>query len=74
MKRVSASLCCAALAALALAGCGSSPVQAPVVDRAPSSAAKAAPAKPQADARPDFYTVRSGDTMFSIALDHGLDY
>jgi lipoprotein NlpD len=27
-----------------------------------------------ADARPVFYTVRSGDTLYSIALDHGLDY
>lgn len=72
MKRVVAWFCCAVLAALTLAGCGSSPVQAPVLDRAPARAAKPAPARPEA--RPDFYTVRRGDTMYSIALDHGLDY
>jgi len=73
VKRVSALLCCVALAALTLAGCASRSVQAPVVDRAPSATAKPA-VPPSADTRPDFYTIRRGDTMFSIALDHGLDY
>jgi lipoprotein NlpD len=36
--------------------------------------ASARPAPLPADARPAFYTVRSGDTLYSIALDHGLDY
>jgi lipoprotein NlpD len=54
---------------------------APVVDRAPES--KPAPAKPAASARPaprpgdaraGTYVVRKGDTLYSIALDHGLDY
>ena len=31
-------------------------------------------AQPSSDARPDSYTVRRGDTLFSIALDQGLDY
>ena len=75
MKRVSALWCCAALAALTLAGCASRPVQAPVVDRAPPAAASpAAPAPAPVDTRPEFYTIRRGDTMYSIALDHGLDY
>lgn len=26
------------------------------------------------DTRPDYYTVRKGDTLYSIALDYGLDY
>jgi len=26
------------------------------------------------DARPEFHTARKGDTLYSIALDHGLDY
>ena len=55
---------------------------APVVERAPE-ARPAAPAKPAvtakpaprpADPRPEFYTVRRGDTLYTIALDHGLDY
>lgn len=54
---------------------------APVIERAPAStppsaaprAARAVSARP-GDARPEFYTVRKGDTLFSIALDQGLDY
>ena len=62
--------------ALALGGCSSRPVHAPVIERAPSSASTpvAPPAAPSADMRPDLYTVRRGDTLFSIALDQGLDY
>ena len=64
-----------------LAGCATrSP--APVIDRAstprpPSSPAAAAPAVPPpkvADARPETYVVRRGDTLYNIALDQGLDY
>jgi lipoprotein NlpD len=73
VKRASALLCAAVAAALTLAGCSSRPVQAPVIERAPPSAATPA-AAPEADTRPDAYIVRRGDTLFSIALDHGLDY
>lgn len=54
---------------------------APVVDRVVG--AKAAPGKPPleakpapspTDARPEFHAVRKGDTLYSIALDYGLDY
>ena len=71
-------LVCAAVAAIA-AGCATR-TGAPVTDRssdARPAPAKSAPVKPAlkpADTRPDFYTVRKGDTLFSIALDHGLDY
>lgn len=63
-----------------LAGCATRS-GAPVVERSPDT--KPAPAEPAADAKPtpkpadappDFYTVRKGDTLYSIALDHGLDY
>ncbi len=43
----------------------------------PAPAAKppaAARAPVPADGRPAFYTVRPGDTLYSIALDHGIDY
>ena len=68
------------LVALVTAGC-TSRGSAPVVDRTPGS--KPAPAKPAAAAQPvpkpgdpraDAYVVKKGDTLYSIALDHGLDY
>jgi lipoprotein NlpD len=69
-------------AALVAAGC-STRSSAPVVDRTPGS--KPAPGKPvtgttpapatkPADGRADTYLVKKGDTLYSIALDHGLDY
>ena len=68
------------MAAVVMAGC-SVRTGAPVVDRA--AEAKAAPGKPPlaakpaprpTDARPEFHAVRKGDTLYSIALDYGLDY
>jgi lipoprotein NlpD len=74
----------AALCALILAGCASTRHPAPVSDRtqAPAPAPKAAPAPAavasqlprEPDTRPETYTVKRGDTLYSIALDHGLDY
>ena len=55
--------------------------QAPVIDRAPDArpvrpapgpGARSAPQAP--GARSGIYTVKKGDTLYSIALDHGLDY
>jgi lipoprotein NlpD len=74
------------LATALVAGCVSNR-PAPVVERTipgrqatssaapvtiPPSAARPAP-RPN-DARPDAYTVKPGDTLYSIALEHGLDY
>jgi lipoprotein NlpD len=73
------------LAVVLAAGCAAR-TGAPVVERAPP--AKPAPAQPAAakpavvakpavrppEARPSFHTVRKGETLFSIALDYGLDY
>ena len=67
---------------LGLAACAGQRSSAPVVDhRAPSRPAAAlkapaaqptpAPQVPQGDA---FYTVKRGDTLYSIALEHGADY
>jgi lipoprotein NlpD len=58
----------AALTALAVSGCVSR-VPAPVVDRAPPRPA----AKPGAPA-PATYVVKRGDTLYSIALDQGVDW
>jgi len=68
-----AAACCAFAAALTLAGCAGRPVQAPVIERAPPTQVRpAAPAA--AGMRPETYTVKRGDTLFSIALDQGHDY
>ena len=70
-----------ALIAILLAGCTTrSP--APVDDRRPAPGARAKPpavqpagqAAPQAAARPSGYTVKRGDTLYSIALENGVDY
>jgi lipoprotein NlpD len=60
----------AALTALAVLGCVSR-TPAPVDDRAPPRAV----AKPAAPAlQPDTYVVKRGDTLYSIALDQGVDW
>jgi len=64
-----------------LAGCMTGR-PAPVTDRLPPQT-KASPAKPKPvprvaqgpdQPRPAFYTVKAGDTLYSIALESGLDY
>jgi lipoprotein NlpD len=74
VKRASGLPWIAVAAALTLAACAGRLVQAPVIERAPPRAAKPAAPAPAAAAQADAYTVRRGDTLFSIALDHGLDY
>ena len=56
--------------ALVMAGCKSQP-PAPAVDRSTSSMAR--PAAP-AVGGPGYYTVKKGDTLYRIALEHGQDY
>lgn len=73
-------ICAATAALLLIYGCGSTPRPAPVSDRTPAMAkpapeAERAPAAaPEPDRRPKLYTIKRGDTLFTIALDHGLDY
>lgn len=58
--------------ALGLAGCASRPVSAPVVSmpaHQPEAAATGARSTPQG-----YYVVQPGDTLYSIALNHGVDY
>ena len=74
---------CAAPVALLLlvAGCATQR-PAPVEDRVrgaptpPTAVATpgAIPAAPEPDWRPPTYLVKRGDTLYQIALDHGLDY
>ena len=66
-----------ALALLLVYGCSSTNRQAPVSERTPQAARPApgpAVSARTADPRPEYYTVKRGDTLYSIALDQGLDY
>ena len=63
----------AILVCASLAGCAS-PYRAPVVERTVARPAVAKPAAAPAEQRPESYTVKRGDTLYSIALDNGLDY
>ena len=68
---------------IGLAACASRG-RAPIEERSPRAApppAAPAPApeaprphRPKAEGRPQTYTVKRGDTLHAIALDHGLDY
>lgn len=62
---------------VALSGCASSPKPAPVVDRSPlrsAAAASSADSEPAVEVPAGHYLVKKGDTLYSIALDHGQDY
>ncbi|HEU4646703.1 MAG TPA: peptidoglycan DD-metalloendopeptidase family protein [Burkholderiales bacterium] len=66
------------VAALAvLAGCASEPVQAPVSDIRPLPTPVPAQAPVEAatpSAPPGHYVIKRGDTLYSVALEHGADY
>ena len=65
---------------LAAGGCMTAPSPAPVLDKSPGARQAAKPAKEktvakqEGSARPGFYIVQKGDTLYSIALAHDLDY
>ncbi|CAG0959169.1 Murein hydrolase activator NlpD [Methylophilaceae bacterium] len=63
------------ISSLLLISCSSTP-RAPVIDRAPGSpsAPKPAAKATEKDWRPDTYTVKKGDTLYSIGLEYGYDY
>lgn len=63
------------------AGCATRQRPAPVVDARGAKPSAVRPAAPAAAAAPhivrsesDYYTVKRGDTLYSIALEHGADY
>ena len=62
------------ITALLLAACANRP-PAPLIERSPVVREKPVGAAPATDGvRPGFYTVKKGDTLYSIALEHGQDY
>jgi lipoprotein NlpD len=63
------------LGALLVAGCAGT-YQAPVVDRSVTRPPAATPAVPvdKAEKGPNTHTVKSGDTLYSIALNNGVDH
>jgi lipoprotein NlpD len=66
---------CGLLATLTLASCAVRHGPAPVVDRSSSAPRSAAvSAAPSQAAAEGSYTVKKGDTLYSIALEHGADY
>jgi lipoprotein NlpD len=82
VRRHSVAVVAAAVFVMFVVGCTSTRHPAPVSERthspsqpgAKSAVAVAAAAHREPDARPEFYTVKRGDTLYLIALDHGLDY
>jgi len=63
----------AVLAGVLLAACASTN-RAPVVDRPVTRSLATKPVAPPAAQKPETYTVKRGDTLYSIALDNGVDY
>lgn len=61
------------IAALAVAGCAIRQRPAPVVERTSAKPETVKPAAPQSVPQ-GFYLVKRGDTLYSIALEHGADY
>ncbi|MGH8756473.1 MAG: LysM peptidoglycan-binding domain-containing protein, partial [Burkholderiales bacterium] len=61
-------------------GCANELRPAQVIDKSPAARQAAKPAKEkivakqEGGARPEFYIVQKGDTLYSIALAHDLDY
>jgi lipoprotein NlpD len=62
------------LTLLAVAACATRQDSAPVVDRTKAASRSAAPAAAAAQPGAEFYAVKRGDTLYSIALEHGVDY
>lgn len=73
MKRTGLRWLAVGCALLLAAGCASRR-PAPVVERPPAPVAKPAASAPPAAPQPQTYVVKRGDTLYSIALDQGVDW
>ena len=58
---------------LLIAGCESTPHRAPVTDGAAVTMSTPDTVLDAGGQRPNFYTIQKGDTLYSIALNHGID-
>jgi lipoprotein NlpD len=69
--------CSSLILCLAVAGCESTPQRAPVADanvvESQEITEKPDTVPEMASQRPNFYTIQKGDTLYSIALNHGID-
>lgn len=80
LTRPTLTACFLILSCIGLHACSTTPTQAPVSERNAQAAKKPAPpatkplTKSSTDWRPDTYTVKKGDTLFSIGLQYGYDY
>ncbi|WP_038494071.1 peptidoglycan DD-metalloendopeptidase family protein [Janthinobacterium agaricidamnosum] len=57
-----------------VSACSSTGLQAPVVERSPGEASRGAADEAAKDRDPALYTVKRGDTLIRIALEHGQNY
>ena len=57
-----------------LTGCSSQPINAPVGSRSAQSSGKPPVRRAVPETNPDYYRVRRGDTLYSIAWQYGLSY
>ena len=79
LKKNMASFVMISIAILLLSGCrASGNHRAPVVERDVSTkkpqTLSRGPAQREQEVRPQFYVIQKGDTLYSIAFEHGLDY
>lgn len=69
----SAYFCLSLVFCLLVAGCESTPQRAPVTDGAAETMSQPEPVLDAAGQPPNLYIVQKGDTLYSIALNHGID-
>ena len=77
LEKYTVRFLCAILIAAVLAGCAARGHRAPVQERGAKKSNAAAATKSASrdkDWRPQVYVVQKGDTLYSIAFNHGLDY